>query len=141
MTDRKGTETSVHYKKPSLPSPDSQKELRHKIRECELAWRAQRGICGVGKPGQEFQQSWFLFLTEETNICHLYYGLNHRMTLGKSLHLCASVSSSAKWGQCVIYLPQMGGMRIQQIKIQMFAWVARRVQHQSPGLAAARQVH
>lgn len=135
MTDRKGTETAVHYEKQSLPSHASQEELRHNIHECKLAWKAQREICGVGKPeGQEFQQSWLLFLTEETNICH-------HMTLGKSFHLCASVSSSAKWGQCVIYLPQRGGVRIQQIKIHIFAWAARRVQHQSSGLAAAQQVH
>lgn len=34
--------------------------------------------------------------------------------------LCASVSSSAKWGQYVIYLPQRGGMRIKKMKLQIF---------------------
>lgn len=34
--------------------------------------------------------------------------------------LCASVSSSAKWGQYVIYLPQRGGMRVKKMKLQIF---------------------
>lgn len=35
--------------------------------------------------------------------------------------LGASVSSSAKWGQYVIYLPQRGGMKIKKIDLQIFA--------------------